>query len=65
MPMGGVSWVATRIQAWASVIRRYGGLRSVSDRIRDLDEWGLEATRQVLTTPPPTPSPFLPELAPR
>jgi alpha-galactosidase len=55
-----------RREAWASVIRRYGGLRSVSDRIRDLDEWGLETTRQVLSTaPPPTPFTTLPDLTPR
>jgi alpha-galactosidase len=54
-----------RRAAWASVIRRYGGLRSASDRIRDLDEWGLEETRQVLATAPSaTPFPTLPDLTP-
>jgi alpha-galactosidase len=51
--------------AWASVILRYGGLRSASDRIRDLDGWGLETTRRVLSTaPPPEPFPALPCLTP-
>jgi alpha-galactosidase len=48
---------------WAAVVERYGGLRSVSDRILDLDEWGLETTRRVLATAPaPTPFGTLPEL---
>lgn len=47
-----------RRQQWAAVIDRYGGLRSVSDRIADLDEWGLSTTRRLLSTaPPPTPFP--------
>ncbi len=50
-------------EAWASVILRYGGLRSVSDRLRDLDDWGLETTRAVLASaPPPIPFPSLPDL---
>jgi alpha-galactosidase len=49
--------------AWADVIVRLGGLRSVSDRIRDLDARGLELTREVLSSaPPPTPFNALPEL---
>lgn len=44
-------------EAWASVIEQYGGLRSTSDRIGELDEWGLETTRRILGTVPP-PSPF-------
>lgn len=41
---------------WAAVIQEYGGLRSFSDRVADLDEWGMEMVRQLLsTTPPPTP----------
>ncbi len=36
--------------AWADVIVRLGGLRSVSDRIRDLDARGLELTREVLSS---------------
>lgn len=42
---------------WASVIGVYGGLRSISDRIDDLDDWGLEATRDTLTSAP-GPAPF-------
>ncbi|MFZ5850549.1 MAG: glycoside hydrolase family 36 protein [Actinomycetota bacterium] len=43
---------------WARVVARYGGLRSVSDRIADLDGWGLATTRTLLgTVPPPTPFP--------
>jgi alpha-galactosidase len=54
-----------RRDAWASVILQYGGLRSASDRIRDLDERGLETTRRVLSTaPPPRPFAALPNLSP-
>jgi alpha-galactosidase len=43
---------------WADVVERYGGLRSASDRIAELDDWGLDTTRRVLATaPPPTPFP--------
>jgi alpha-galactosidase len=42
-------------QEWARVIDRFGGLRSASDRIAELDEWGLATTRRLLSTaPPPT-----------
>jgi alpha-galactosidase len=41
----------------AAVVERYGGLRSSSDRIADLDEWGLQTTRRLLADPPP-PTPF-------
>jgi alpha-galactosidase len=52
-----------RREAWASVIEAYGGLRSVSDRVGDLDDWGLETTRRVLSSaPPPVPFASLPEL---
>ncbi len=41
---------------WAPVVERYGGLRSSSDRIADLDDWGLATTRRLLgSVPPPTP----------
>jgi alpha-galactosidase len=43
---------------WAAVVERYGGLRSSSDRIADLDAWGLETTRRLLGDPPP-PTPFV------
>ncbi|BCB81506.1 glycoside hydrolase family 36 protein [Phytohabitans flavus] len=41
---------------WARVVERFGGLRVSSDRIADLDDWGVETTRRLLAnTPPPTP----------
>ena len=43
---------------WAEVVERYSGLRSVSDRIAELDDWGMQTTRRLLATaPPPTPFP--------
>ena len=43
---------------WAAVVERYGGLRSCSDRLAELDAWGLDTTRRLLATaPPPTPFP--------
>jgi alpha-galactosidase len=43
-------------EAWARTVERHGGLRGSSDRIRDLDAWGLETTRRLLTdVPPPVP----------
>jgi alpha-galactosidase len=45
-------------EAWARTVERYGGLRASSDRIADLDAWGLETTRRLLgSVPPPTPFP--------
>jgi alpha-galactosidase len=56
----------TRRDAWADVIIRLGGLRSVSDRVSDLDAHGLELTRKVLSTaPPPMPFTALPDLTSR
>jgi alpha-galactosidase len=47
-----------RREAWAAVVEECSGLRSTSDRIADLDEWGLDTTRRLLSTvPPPTPFP--------
>jgi alpha-galactosidase len=41
---------------WSDVVERYGGLRISSDRIADLDDWGLNTTRRLLSeVPPPTP----------
>jgi alpha-galactosidase len=37
-------------EPWAEAVTRFGGLRSVSDRVAELDEWGLEVTRRLLTT---------------
>jgi len=44
-------------ERWAEVVERYGGLRSSSDRIADLDGWGLETTRRLLASVP-APVPF-------
>ncbi|MFG2005578.1 glycoside hydrolase family 36 protein [Spirillospora sp. NPDC048911] len=46
-------------EEWARTVERFGGLRASSDRVLDLDEWGLETTRRLLATTPP-PSPFKP-----
>ncbi|WP_084152241.1 glycoside hydrolase family 36 protein [Nocardioides halotolerans] len=35
-------------ERWAGAARRFGGLRSFSDRICELDEWGLAAVRDLL-----------------
>jgi len=43
---------------WAGVVERYGGLRVNSDRIANLDDWGLATTRRLLSSvPPPVPFP--------
>ena len=42
---------------WAHLIERFGGLRSASDRIDDLDAWGLRTTRHLLSDAP-APSPL-------
>lgn len=45
-----------RREEWAAHVARYGGLRGSSDRLADLDDWGLATTRRLLSTaPPPTP----------
>lgn len=33
---------------WAAVVESYSGLRASSDRLRELDEWGLATTRRLL-----------------
>jgi alpha-galactosidase len=38
---------AQRVQ-WARAARRYGGMRSFSDRVADLDDWGLRTVRSLL-----------------
>jgi alpha-galactosidase len=35
-------------ERWAESARQYGGLRSFSDRVAELDAWGLEAVRGLL-----------------
>lgn len=47
-----------RREEWADHVRRYGGLRGSSDRIADLDEWGLSVTRELLSESPT--EPFIP-----
>ena len=38
------------------MVDQYGGLRISSDRIADLDDWGMATTRRLLQqTPPPVP----------
>ncbi len=43
---------------WAALVARYGGLRSSGDAVDELDEWGLEQTRRLLT--PASPDPVTP-----
>jgi alpha-galactosidase len=45
-------------EEWAAHVERYGGLRASSDRLADLDEWGLETTRRLLAGSPV--EPFVP-----
>lgn len=47
---------------WARVIARYGGLRASGDGLHQLDEWGLETTRRLLTPSPVEPIEPLEEL---
>ena len=42
----------TAVFVWARTIEEYGGLRSCSDRLADLDEWGLRTTRRLLESAP-------------
>ena len=37
-----------RREEWAEHVHRFGGLRISSDRLEELDEWGLETTRRLL-----------------
>ena len=47
---------------WAEVVEHYSGLRSFSDRVADLDGWGIETVRRQLgSVPPPTPFTQLPD----
>jgi alpha-galactosidase len=46
-----------RREEWAAHVERYGGLRGSSDRLAELDEWGLETTRRLLAGAP-LPVPF-------
>ena len=42
-----------RREEWAAHVERFGGLRSSSDRLADLDDWGLQTTRRILAEEPP------------
>lgn len=44
-------------ERWAEHVERYGGLRSSSDRLRDLDAWGLATTRRLVRRTPVSPFP--------
>lgn len=46
-----------RREEWADTVERFGGLRSASDRIANLDQWGLATTRRLLSQVP-APVPF-------
>jgi len=35
-------------EEWSRTVERFGGLPSCSDRVADLDQWGLDATRRLL-----------------
>ncbi|MCO6011303.1 alpha-galactosidase [Actinoallomurus purpureus] len=48
-----------RREEWARVVERYGGLRASSDRIADLDDWGLSTTRRLLSDVPDPATPFI------
>jgi len=39
-------------EEWLDVVDRWSGLRSFSDRVADLDAWGLDAVRRLLETGP-------------
>jgi alpha-galactosidase len=47
-----------RREQWAAHVERYGGLRGSSDRLRDLDAWGLATTRRLLASVPPPDAPL-------
>jgi alpha-galactosidase len=47
-----------RREEWADVVERYSGLRVSSDRLGELDEWGLATTRRLLE--PGLTAPFVP-----
>jgi alpha-galactosidase len=45
-------------ERWAAHVERFGGLRASSDRLADLDDWGLDVTRRLLSRSPA--APFIP-----
>jgi alpha-galactosidase len=42
-------------EEWADHVRQFGGLRGSSDRIADLDDWGLAVTQELLSESPTEP----------
>lgn len=40
-------------EEWDAVVTRFGGLRSFSDRVAGLDDWGTAAARRLLADTPP------------
>ena len=40
-------------EPWAATVATFGGLRSFSDRLCELDGWGLDTTRALLSSGPP------------
>jgi alpha-galactosidase len=51
-----------RREEWAEVVERCSGLRSFSDRVSALDEWGLKTVRRLLgSVPDPAPFTDLPD----
>jgi alpha-galactosidase len=51
-------------EPWAEAVAEYGGLRSFSDRVAELDDWGLETTRRLMTDAP-GPGPLADEVVAR
>jgi alpha-galactosidase len=44
-----------RREEWAAHVERYSGLRASSDRLAELDDWGLATTRRLLRPVPAEP----------
>ena len=44
-------------ERWAETVHTFGGLRSFSDRVEELDDWGLATTRRLMSAVP-DPAPF-------
>ena len=40
-------------EAWAEHVLSWGGLRGSSDRLAELDDWGIEVTHRALSETPP------------
>jgi alpha-galactosidase len=54
---------AQRVE-WARTVEGFGGLRACSDRVAELDQWGLATTRRILEGAGP-PRPFADEVVAR